>query len=494
MKEKVKKLTQNTLIYGLGNGMNKFMGIFLIPLYAKLIPIEQFGILAVFEMSLLFLAQIIPLGIFNGHERYLIREKEKGEYPVFLFSNFTALLIVSFSILFLLSIFSREMAFIISGDSKNYKVMILVFISLFFDINNLLPIQKLQYENKPVQYILQNTFKLIISISAAFYLIAKLHYGIEGVFIGRILGSSSLFIWQVFANVLPSCRFHFDIKKVILSVKYGLPVVFSSLGFLLFLMSDRYLVNIFLGNGAAGKYAFGFRMASILLVLIQSIGVSYLPTLFSHENKADNKRYYVKMHTYYTFIISWIIIGFVFFYKIPLWPLVKNKEYWDGLAIVPTLCFAFLFQGMTYFVNVGVSLTNNNRYIILPSLLIAVINIGLNIWLLPVFGFAFAAYCVLFSHILSVTTYSYFSYKFYKIRFEWTKILLTTLLAVVIIVVGYLPWGSDTAFLRLIIRSSLFILFPFILYASGFFEKIEIKTILLKLKSTKLFIHHSKHG
>ena len=61
MKDKVKKLTQNTLIYGLGNTMNKFMGIFLIPLYAKLIPIEQFGVLAVFEMSLLFLANIIPL-------------------------------------------------------------------------------------------------------------------------------------------------------------------------------------------------------------------------------------------------------------------------------------------------------------------------------------------------------------------------------------------------------------------------------------------------
>ena len=482
MKDKVKNLTKNTLIYGLGNAMNKFMGIFLIPLYAKLIPVEQFGVLAVFEMSLLFLSNIIPMGITNGHERYIIREKEKDEYPVFLFSNIVALFCLSFIILFIFSLLSNEMAFIISGDRGNNKLMVLVFIGLFFDINNLMPIHKLQYENKPIPYIAQNSFKLLISLSTAFYLISSLRYGIEGVFIGRILGSSSLFIWQLCVNILPVCQFKFDIRKVILAVKYGLPAVFSSLGFLLFLMSDRYLVNIYLGNSAAGKYAFGFRIASILLLLIQSIGISYLPTLFSHEKLEDNKRYYVKMLTYYTFAISWIIIGFIFFYKIPLWPLVKNKEYWDGLAIVPLLCFAFLFQGMTYFVSVGVSLTNKNRYLILPSLIIAAINILLNIYFLPKFGFVFAACCVLFSHILSVSVYSYFSNKFYKISFEWSKNLSTILLAVACIILGNIPWAGNDILFRLLLRIALLFSFPLILYRLGFFEKIELETIREKFK------------
>jgi O-antigen/teichoic acid export membrane protein len=228
-------------------------------------------------------------------------------------------------------------------------------------------------------------------------------------------------------------------------------------------------------------------MASILLVLIQSIGVSYLPTLFSHENKDDNKRYYVKMLTYYTFIITWLIIAFVFFYKIPLWPLVKNKEYWDGLTIVPILCFAFLFQGMTYFVNVGVSLTNKNRYMILPSILIATINILLNIWLLPVFGFMFAAYCVLFSHILSVSTYSFFSYRFYKIKFEWGKNLLTIGLAAAFIFISNLPWANDSVLVRISLRTVMLISFPLILWRLGYFEKIEVETILEKLKDPKSF-------
>ncbi len=487
MKDKVKKLTHNTVIYGLGNAMNKFMGIFLIPVYARFISIEQFGVLAIFEMSILFMSNIIHFGIINGHERYIIREKEIGEYPSFLFSNFISLLGITFVALFSLSLFSKEMSFIISGSSDYSYVMILVFVSVFFDVNNIMPIHKLQYENKPVAYVLQNLFKLVISLSVAIYLIIYRHYGIEGVFIGRVTGSSLLFTWQLFVNVIPSSRFYFNSKKVMLSVKYGFPVIFSSLGFLLSGMSDRYLVNMFLGNNAAGKYAFSYRMASMLLVIIQSIGVSYLPTLFMHENKKDNKRYYMKMLTYYTFIISWIIIGFVFFYKIPLWPLVKNKEYWDGLSIVPLLCFTFLFQGMGYFVNVGISLTNKNQYMILPSFIVAALNIGLNIWLLPVFGFAFAAFCALFSQMLIVSFYSFFSYRFYQINFEWSKVLLTIGVAAIVIFIGLMPAGKSNMGWLLVLRLVLLSLFPIVLYYLRFFEKIEIDTLKKNILDPILF-------
>jgi O-antigen/teichoic acid export membrane protein len=477
MKEKVKKLTQNTAIYGFGNALNKFMGIFLIPLYAKLIPIDQFGILAVFEMSILFFLNIIPLGITSGHERFIILEKEKKEYNIFLFNNYSALLLISFTILFIFTIFNNSLSFLITGDTKYGNIVILVCISLFFDINNIIPIQKLQYENKPVPYVLQNLFKLIVSISSAIFFVTKMHYGIEGLFLGRIAGASLLFFWQLFRNVIPACRFHFDISKVVMAIRYGFPMVFSSIGFLLFLMSDRYLVNICLGNDAAGKYSFGYRIASMLLIVTQSIGVSYLPSLFSHENRSDNRRYYVKMLTYYTFIISWIIIVFIFFYKIPLWPLVQNKTYWEGLGIVPILCFAFLVQGMTYFVNVGVSLTGNNRFMILPSFVIAAINIGLNIWLLPKFGFVFAACDVLLSHLLSVSIYSYYSNKFYNIHFEWGKIIFAGLTSAIVIFIGTLSLFNESLIARLIIRLLLLSLYPFILCWLGFFEKIEIATI-----------------
>ena len=476
MKEKVKQISKNTLIYGLGNTLNKFMGIFLIPMYAAYIPIGQFGVLAVFEMAILFLVNLIPLGIPQGHERYFFREKEKGEYGTFLFSLVTAHLVVSFVIISLFIAFREPLAFAVSGNASNGRVMALVCISLFFEANNLIPLHQLQYENKPLQYTSQNLMKLVVSLGVTLYLVIRLRYGIEGVFLGRICGSGLLFVWQMAGNVLPKVNWTFRWEKVKQAVAYGFPMILGNLGFLLFLMSDRYLVNMVLGNDDVGKYSFGYRMASIVLVFTQAVTVSYLPTLFGQEKEKDNRRYYTKMLTYYAFITSWLILGFLFFYKIPLWPLVKNREYWDGLAVVPVLCYSFIVQGMIFFTVAGVYLTNNNRFVVLPNFAIAAVNILLNLLLLPKFGIMVAAVATLVSHAMLVGTNSYFSRRFYGIRFEWTKVLSALGISAVLLVAGNLfdPFGNA---IKLLVRLALLAMFPLILYFLGFFEAIELKTI-----------------
>ena len=91
------------------------------------------------------------------------------------------------------------------------------------------------------------------------------------------------------------------------------------------------------------------------------------------------------------------VLFFLFFYKILLWPLVQNKEYWSGTAIVPIMSFAFLITGMNYFVNIGMTLKNKTRYYIIPTFVAAIINIGLNFIFIRRFGFIGAAWSALIS-------------------------------------------------------------------------------------------------
>lgn len=80
MLDKVKTLTKNTAIYGFGNALNKLLGIILIPLYTTYIPVSDFGVLAIMEITILALIQILNFGTVNGHQRYFYIEKEKNEY------------------------------------------------------------------------------------------------------------------------------------------------------------------------------------------------------------------------------------------------------------------------------------------------------------------------------------------------------------------------------------------------------------------------------
>ena len=76
MLDKLKRLGSQTFIYGTGNLINKLLGFILIPVYSQFIPIADFGILAVLEISILFLTSLLHFGINSGHQRYFYIEKE----------------------------------------------------------------------------------------------------------------------------------------------------------------------------------------------------------------------------------------------------------------------------------------------------------------------------------------------------------------------------------------------------------------------------------
>ena len=72
MLSKVRKIGKNTIYYGLGNILNKSLGFILIPIYSRLIPIEQYGVLAILELLILLLLAVLNFGITSGHERYFL--------------------------------------------------------------------------------------------------------------------------------------------------------------------------------------------------------------------------------------------------------------------------------------------------------------------------------------------------------------------------------------------------------------------------------------
>jgi O-antigen/teichoic acid export membrane protein len=476
MLNKVREIGTNTFYYGLGNILNKSLGLILIPLYARHIPIEQYGVLAILELTILLLTALLNFGITSGHERFFFLEREKGDYGKFLFSNVSGLLLLSLLSLTAVALLCPGLSRILWGDISNTFLLILVMLITFIEINNIIPFQILQYEGKPVTYIVTNFIRLLISVAATLYFVVTQDLGIKGVLYGRLFGSGLIMIYQFLSLVIPRTILSFDRAKLIMTIKYGLPFTVSLIGYLIFASSDRYMLNWLTDQRQTGMYGFGYRISNLVMLLVQSIGIGYLPLMYQQEKQEDNIRFYRKMLLYYTFIMSFAILSFLFFYKILLWPLVRNKEYWDGLAVVPFLSIAFFILGMNNFVNLGITLKNKTRYYILPTFLTAIINIGLNYILIRKLGFMGAALSTLISQSINTCMITLVANHFMQIRFEWNKILMTIILAVLVFIAGT-SFRPESKLLLAGVRITLLILFPFILYKLKLFESIEIQRI-----------------
>jgi len=484
MLSEVRKIGTNMFYYGLGNILNKSLGFILIPVYARHIPIEQYGILAILELIILLLLAILNFGITSGHERFFFIEKEKNEYGKFLFNNVIGLLIFSTVSLLLIAIARYQVSMFFWGNYQYSWYIFLVVLIAFAELNNVIPLQILQYEQKPVAYIITNFVRLGMSVFATIYFVVYRNMGIEGVLYGRLAGSGIIMVYQIFSVVLPRIVTSIDFTKVSQTIRYGLPFTVSLIGYLIFASSDRYMLNWLLDERQTGMYGFGFKISNIVMLMVQSIGVGYLPSMYQQEKKYDNVRFYRKMLFYYTTVMSFSVLFFLFFYKIILWPVVQNRDYWSGVTIVPVMSLAFLIMGMNYFVNVGINLKNKTRYYIIPTFISAAINIGLNFILIKRFGFLGAAYSALISQTINTIMIALISNHFMPVGFEWRKIFTVLIISVIFFLLGFILEPDSRALLA-VIRIALLMLFSLILYKLNLFESIEIQRAmegLLKLR------------
>ncbi len=316
----------------------------------------------------------------------------------------------------------------------------------------------------------------LLSVLATVYFVISRKLGIEGILYGRLAGSGLTMLFQLFSVVIPRITVRFDFSKVIMTIRYGFPVTVSLIGYLIFTSSDRYMINWLLDERATGMYGFGYKIANIVMLLVQSVGIGYLPAMYQQEKQADNIRFYRKMLSYYTFAMAYAVLFFLFFYKILLWPLVQNKEYWSGMAIVPIMSFAFLITGMNYFVNIGMTLKNKTRYYIIPTSIAAIINIGLNLIFIKRFGFVGAAWSALISQAINTILITVIASRFMPIGFEWKKIFTVLALSIIFYVIGT-KIDSEYKALVATLRIILLILFPYILYKLQMFEAIELQRV-----------------
>jgi O-antigen/teichoic acid export membrane protein len=483
MLDKLKRLGSQTFIYGTGNLINKLLGFILIPVYSQFIPIADFGILAVLEISILFLSSLLHFGINSGHQRYFYIEKENKSYGTFLFSNYFGNLLLTMAGLLPLLLFSKDLSRIFFQHADNAFIFQLAMWITLTEIMNIFPLQVMQYEEKPVSYLLLNVIKLVISFSLTIYLIIHYHMGIDGILYARLSGNSIIMVFSLLFIILPRCKLHIDLKAIKKTIQFGFPLIVSSIGYMIFQMSDRYMLNWLSTEAETGKYAFGFKIANIInLLLVQSIGISYLPSVFSSEEKENNVRYYSKVLTYYIFVMATITLVFLLFYKDILSLVVFNNEYWSGLAIVPILSLNFIVLGMNNFVCIGLFLKNKTNYYIMPSLVTAGINILMNFILIPKYGMFGAAASTLTSQIIYTSILAMVSKQVYAVPFEWKKVFLIFFLAIA----AFLISGSiatDYFILNLFIRLFIILLIPVSLLKFGFFEPIEkerLKEIFFK--------------
>ncbi len=482
MKEQLKNIFSQTAIYSLGNISTKLVGFILLPLYTGYLTTSEYGILALLEVVSQILIAIFTFNLPIAMLRWISETKNQKEEKGIIFTTYISLIVIAAFTLFAGLLSTKALSLLIFQSDKYVQYLHVLLISASLTIINRHPLTLLRHREKAAFFAAVNILKLILILSLNIYFVAYAKTGILGVVISMALGEGFVTL----------ATFPFLIKNLQIAIKlnvlkemfaYGFPLVFAGLSSILLSFSDRFILQYFSGASQVGIYSLGYKISAVInMFLIQSFTLGYLPFTFKRFDKPDSGNLFARVMTYYTAALLYSAIFISFFAKELLLLLAENSDYYISYLVVPFIALAFVFRGMQYNFALSFHFTKKTKINAAIIVATAILNIALNLVLVPKYGFLGSGISMFISFLIMLIATIVPAQKEYSIPYEKSRLYKLLLIGLIAFssfaLIELLKLSEVTSLILKTAAVVLTIIIPFIFKV---FYKSEIDFILNKL-------------
>jgi O-antigen/teichoic acid export membrane protein len=471
----VSGLFKHTFIYGLGDLARKLVGFLLIPLYTRYMSPGQYGIL---QLSLVFIAfwQILySFGMTTAFFRYYLDTRDdEARKRVFSTTLWSVLFIdLLLSVLMIKNV--DTISDLLFGDPGEGAIVVLVVFVLFIESIVQIPLLLLRALDRSRTFLMFVIIQLSAALIANYVLVAHYGMGPYGAILANLL-SSGLLLALLVPVAVKSTRFTFARETFVHLLRYGLPFIPSAISMMVMNISDQYLLRYFRGLEETGLYALSYKFGMAINLFITGFRYAWIPFIFRVSGEPDANKLYAR-----TFEITSVILAFLFFgictFLPEIYYLLVDRSYYGGMVIVPLVAFSYILFGLHIIFIAGVYLEDQTPFIAKVGTTAAVINVLLNLLLIPEYGMWGASVTTLASFSVLIVLVYIKAQKVHPIPFDLRRVASVLLISLFLVAgVRYFDWGSPL--MTVGIKLLTFAIFLFILRSMGYIRKQKLKEIL----------------
>ena len=458
---KIKRLAGETILYGLGSMLPKFLNFLLVRLHTDVFAPEEYGVIT---KLLAYVGVINVLFTFGMETAYFRFATIPGADEKKIF-NITQTVVIFISVMFtaLFMLTSDDIAVALQIPGKGNLVIWLSGI-MFIDAIVAIPFARLRLYKKALLFAALRITNIVVVIGLNLYFL-KIAYdpavGIGYIVIANMI--ANVIYIPFFFRTLISWRPSYD---PILSKKittYAYPVMLTGLAGMTNEMFSRQTLDWWLPPdfypGQTSKYAMGvfgacYKFGMLMNLTVQAFRYAAEPFFFSNAADKESPKLFATVNYYF------VIVGCVILLAVSLnMDIIKNflgsAAYWQGIAIVPILLLGYLFLGIYYNISVWFKLTDRTYFGTIITVGGAVITVVANYLLIPVAGYVGSSWAMLICYFTMTAACYFIGQRYYPIPYNIIGslgyILFTTALVYVTGLVSFNnPW-FDFAFHNLII-------------------------------------------
>lgn len=435
-----KSLIKNSFLFAIGSIGSKAISFFMLPLYTRMLTTSDYGQLDILQTTISLLIPLVTFQVVEAVFRFSVDMRDEDSASKVLTNGIFLCLIGMLITVLLFPIFNNFEPF------ATYTTMfyLIMFLTIFHGIIK----QFVRGLEKIKTFVAADLIYTGSFVTFNIVFLVNLRMGLRGYFLSMVLAHLvAIIVLIIFGNVFKYLNLKsFNRKLLKTMLIYSIPLIPNGLMWWVMNVSDRYMLTYFLGFDATGIYSVSYKFPSLITLMNSIFFMAWQLSAMQEYGKEGYDNFYKNIFGVLSSFLL-LITAVVLLILKPLMSVFVADAFYESWKYVPLLLAGTVFQAFSSFFGTNYTASKKTKGAFTTSVYGAIVNIGINLLLIPIWGIQAAAFSTMLAYLTMWLLRLFDTKKFVKIKIDWKSLIFSIVLIDIQIVGLYTITNTITFFI-----------------------------------------------
>lgn len=502
MSEKVnqssyKKLFSNTIIFAIGSFSSKVLVLLLVKVYTTYLSPEEMGINDVITQIANWLQPLVTLTVSEAIIRFGL-DKAYNKIRVFTLGN-----IICFAGLAVLGIILPIVA--ISGVADKYLsgYSLLLYVYIFSSSLKLVYSTFVRALERVKLFAINGILTTFFTLAGTLLFMIGFKMGNTGYLLSIIVSDLISVVFLTFtAKLWRYLDFRrFDRELLHTMLQYSIPLIPAQILWLITNSSDSFMTTHYLGSEANGILSASYKIPNLVATVYLMFGQAWNMSAILENDSEDRDKFYTNVFNLNQCLLYILAAGCLMIVQ-PLTAVWLGESFQESVKYSPILIYSSIFSCFTTFLGSIYLASKETKRSMVTSLFSGIINVGLNIILIPRIGLYGPPISTVASYLAVFIIRGYDSRKLVPFDLKVKKIVINNIILAAMVIINITQPFVKSKTMSFVLLPALFIVITIMNFGSlwgivkkmiparilNIAEKIGTKRLILLAAAALVFI------
>jgi len=441
---KLRELSKNITVYGLGDVAVSIVNFLLLPFYVLWFTAADYGVIGLLGAVEVIAKIVFRFGLDGSFMRFYYDCRDDRERARLGSTIFFFLLALNGTVVAALLLAAPRMSAALLGSAQYTTALRLMVLNTFAIGFTFIPFHVLRMERRAATFSALTLARSTLTILVRMTLVMRAGLGVTGLYLADVLVTLAImaFLIRWFA---PLIRAMFSPAVLRDALAFGLPRVPHAAAQQVIAVGDKFILGIYASLETIGIYAMGVTFGLTQKLFLSAFESAWAPFYYATIRERDAQRVFSTVTTYGVAVLALLTAGLSAAGAGALRAmshgrlLAPDDSRWSQVAIVIALtAVGVFFQGVYLLTSIGLNITKRTHYYPIATISAAGVNVMLNFLLIPSYGIVGAAWANGAAYAVQAGLGFSFSQRFYPIAYEWSRLAKVAVAAGAAYLAGWL--------------------------------------------------------